>query len=133
MMNTDSFKRTVQTFGSNPIRWPEKQAAYASYLSSHSGVASLIMAEEKPLDDALDMFKAPLNPGLSERVYAAIINEQNKHHFFVFLRFSTVLSLLLLICGFYLGWQDAHQNFTNTQSYFSDMFNYTLNVMELYT
>ncbi len=128
-MNFDEFKKTVQTFGSDPKKWSDSESR--PFFPALSGNEAAVWTEERRLDDKLNLFCPPFNPGLSERLYAAIINEQNKHLFFVFLRYSAVISLLFLICGFYIGWQDAELNYANTQSYFNDMFDYTLNTMEL--
>lgn len=128
-MNFDAFRKNVQTFGSDPKKWPGCENP--SFSLALSGNEAALWTEERRLDDRLNLFSPPFNPGLSERLFAAIVNEQNRRLFFVFLRYSAAVSLLLMICGFYIGWQNAEMNYANTQSYFNDMFDYTLNTTEL--
>lgn len=120
-MTFDDFKKMVQTFGTSCRRWEtDDTGSCAIFSKSDQGIA--LIKTEKQLDDCLDLICPPICNGLADRLYSAIINEKTRHQIILFWRYSTFLSLLLMIGGFYLGWYQTHQDYMNTQSYFDTIF-----------
>lgn len=120
-MDFDSFKKMVQTFGASCARW-ETNDAEAAAVWAKSGVGTGIIKTEQQLDNKLDLICAPPCGLLADRLYAAVMNEKTQRQIFLFLRYSTWLSLLLMIGGFWLGWYQTQQDYVNTQSYFDTIF-----------
>ena len=126
-MDFNSFKKTVQTFGSCRDRWETNDPASADILAkTEEGKA--IVHTEKTLDDKLDTFCPPVCIDLTDRLYTVIINEKTQRQFFLFVRYSAWLSLLFMIGGFCLGWYQTQQDYINTQSYFDTIFDPTFDI-----
>ena len=120
-MNLKTFERIVQTFGASCSRWETNDLDAVSALAQSDNGKTLIRTEQL-LDNKLDLLCVPTNTLLAERLYTTIVNEKTKNQILLFLRYSTWLSLLFMIGGFYLGWYQTHQDYLNTQSYFDTMF-----------
>ena len=122
-MDFQKFKQEVQTYGSRPFLNTPHPA--------YDGAYALVLNEEKALDDRLDLFEPPFNPGLASRLMKAVITEQNTRLFFLFAKHSIWLSFLLMLCGFYFGYQEAADSCANSTSYFNDMYDLTFTETEL--
>lgn len=120
-MNLKTFERIVQTFGASCSRWETNDLDAVSALAQSDNGKTLIRTEQL-LDNKLDLLCVPTNTLLAERLYTTIVNEKTKNQILLFLRYSTWLSLLFMIGGFYLGWYQTHQDYLNTQSYFDTIF-----------
>lgn len=119
-MDFNSFKKIVQTFGSASMHWETDDASIYDWEKSVAG--SEIIKKERCLDKKLDLVCPPSCDLLVDRLYTAIINDNTRQQFFLFLRYSKWLSLLFVISGFCLGWYQTHQDYVNTQSYFDTIF-----------
>ena len=120
-MDFNSFQKMVQTFGACRARWETKEFEAASAWAETPRGADIIRSEQK-LDERLNLFRPPVCAGLSDRLYAALLNERTQRQFLFILRYSTWLSLLFMIGGFCLGWYQTRQVYINTQSYFDTLF-----------
>lgn len=78
--------------------------------------------EEKELNACLDMIQPPDCTGLTDKILSAVLLEKAKSQMLLFWRVSPWISVLCILCGFYLGWYQSHQDYINAQSYFSTMF-----------
>ncbi|MBR1777583.1 MAG: hypothetical protein IJ752_03230 [Alphaproteobacteria bacterium] len=120
-MDFDSFAQMIQTFGASAARWETDQPeATAQWAKTRKG-AKLLQAE-KILDTELDSLQPPLCTGLIERIQSVVMNEKTQRQIVLFWRISPWVSFLFMIGGFYMGWYQNHQDFINTQSYFTTMF-----------
>lgn len=120
-MDFNSFKKTVQTFGSRRDRW-ETDDIESARGWAETGEGAAVIRAERLLDDKLDALCPPAVRSLANRLYAAILNEKTQRQLFLFWRYSAWLSLLFMIGGFYLGWHQTHRDYVNTQSYFDALF-----------
>ncbi len=121
-MDFDRFKTIIQTFGASPCRWETTDLESAvDWIDCEQG--KTFIQEQKKIDGYLDLLQPPACPFLSEKIYNAVMNEMTQRQIFLFLRYSTLLSFLFMIGGFCLGWYQTQQDYINTQSYFTTLFN----------
>lgn len=120
-MTFDSFAKTVQTFGSDPDRWEtEQRDDIVKWTQTDEGRS--VLRQEKELDEQLNLLQPPPCSGLIDKIQSAIIQDKAKSQILLFWRISPWISVLCILCGFYLGWHQSQQNYINMQSYFSTMF-----------
>ena len=121
MMDFDSFAQMIQTFGASASRWETDQAEEAvKWAKTREGAA--LLRKEKALDNKLDTVQPPFYPDLINRIQSVVMNEKAQRQIVLFWRISPWISFLFLIVGFYMGWHQNHQDFVNTQNYFTTMF-----------
>lgn len=116
MTDFQTFKQTVQTYGSRPflngLDGTEKL----------NGAFAAVFAEEQALDDALDLYEPPFDRTLADRLMKTIVTEQNMRMLFVFVKRSAWLCLITAICGFCFGYVESREAYAATAEYFNDMF-----------
>ena len=121
MTDTTEFAQTLQTFGSSPARWETDQAEQIKkWTETPDGTD--VLNREKELDCLLDSIQPPVCTELIDRIQAAVMQDCVRRQVLLFWRISPWISFLCVLCGFYLGWYQSHQDYINMQSYFSSMF-----------
>ncbi len=105
-MTSDSFSKTVQTFGADPARWETDQKDALNVWAATDGAA--ILKAEKALDDLLDTVQPPPCSGLAERIYAVVLNDALRGQLLIFRRFVPWVSVACAVFGFCLGWYQNH-------------------------
>ena len=119
-MISDSFSKTVQTFGAGFARRETDRPDAFDAWAATNGAA--ILKEEKELDDLLNTVQPPPCSGLAERIYAIALNDALRGQLLIFRRFVPWVSVACAVFGFCLGWYQNHADVANTQSYFNTMF-----------
>ncbi|MBR4127677.1 MAG: hypothetical protein IKR09_08900 [Alphaproteobacteria bacterium] len=119
-MTSDSFSKTVQTFGVNLAHRETNQRDVFDVWAATDGAA--VLQTEKALDDLLNTVRPPSCSGLAERIYATVLNETARRQILLFWRLSPWISLACAVFGFCLGWYQNHADTANMQSYFNTMF-----------
>lgn len=120
-MTTDSFAQIIQTFGADAAHWEtERFDQIKAWTETEEG--KRILQTEKELDDCLNLVQPPVCTGLIDKIQAIITNEKTQRQILLFWKISPWISFACMIGGFYLGWYQNHQDYINTQSYFSTMF-----------
>ena len=119
-MISDSFSKTVQTFGADPMRWETDRKDALNIWATTEGAT--VLQTEKALDDLLNTVQPPPCSGLAERIYAIASNDALRGQLLIFLRFVPWVSVACAVFGFCLGWSQNHADAANTQSYFETMF-----------
>jgi hypothetical protein len=71
-MTLSEFQRLLDTWGSNPLRWPEGQRERAAALLRESPAARELRAEAQRLDRALDAQPMPIEQSSIRAVRAAL-------------------------------------------------------------
>ncbi len=76
-MNTDEFRRLIESYGTKPANWPEHVSAEAMQFLQTSEAARQIVTIHEPLDKALDRHEVNLDlTRLDQRILAQLPAQQ---------------------------------------------------------
>ena len=119
-MNTESFEKTVRTFGASPSRWETEQTDELAEWARTDGKE--IAREEQTLDNALNLVAVPEDVSLTDRIQQLVAKETMRRQIVLFWKISPWISFTFMLCGFSLGWYQHHLDYINMQSYFDTLF-----------
>ncbi len=108
MMNENEFQKLIETFGSEPDRWPDDERARAlTFKNTYPEIADAVMREDKALDAWLDEATAPpasdlLRQRILNQAKAEVLVAQRTGHWKAWTSVAAMI-LAAFVAGYGLG------------------------------